>query len=319
MLKKVWEEILKYENIVLISHVNPDGDTIGSSLALFDVLKQLGKNIYLFNTSKALPKKYSFLPNYEKFSNVLPPKIDAVIVCDCATFERAGIKRGDYKVINIDHHSTNPSFGDENLVFKNFSSTAMVVYKMLKHNDINFSKDAATALYVGIVDDTNFFTSGNLDSNTFLNVSDIFSHGADINLVSNRLTQNVPLARFRLQEHAMNSVDLLKNARVAKIIIWQNDLKRTCAKREDAENLANIMCTLVSVELSFLILEEEDGAFKVSLRSKSDSIDVSKIAFKFGGGGHYGAAGFESSLLDPEEITLKILHEYDKEKNVVGL
>ncbi len=127
------------------------------------------------------------------------------------------------------------------------------------------------------------------------------------------------MAKFRLHEYAMKSVDLLRNGKVAKVSIWQNDLKRTGAKREDAEDLANMMRSLVSVELSFLILEEENGTFKISLRSKPNCVNVSKIAFKFGGGGHCLAAGFESSLFSDEEITLKILQEYDKEKNFAGI
>ena len=322
MFYKVWEEISKANNIVLISHINPDGDTLGSTLALFDVLKKAKKDVWLFNISKDLPKKYSFLANYKKISNSFPTKqakIDMLITCDCATFERTGLKKEEYKVVNIDHHSTNLNFGDENLVTRDSSSTAMIVYKMFKYNNVNFSKDAATALYTGIVDDTNFFTSGNLDDKTFLNVSDIVFRGADINLVSNKLTRNVSLAKFRLHEHAMNSVDLLKNGRVAKVTIFQSDLQKTGAKREDTEDLADLMCNLVSVEFSFLVLEEKNGTFKISLRSKPNGIDVSKIAFKFGGGGHHGAAGFESNLLNPDDIILKILHEYDKEKSFVNV
>jgi phosphoesterase RecJ-like protein len=319
MLGKAWEEIKKSDNIVLISHINPDGDTLGSTLALFDVLKKMDKNVSLFNVAKTLPKKYSFLKNYEQIANSLPVKIDTIITCDCATLKRAGINEGDYKIINIDHHATNLDFGDENLVLRDSSSTAMVLYKMFKHNNVDFSKDAATALYVGIVDDTNFFTSGNLDEKTFLNVSDIISRGADMNLVSSKLTQNVSLAKFRLHEHAMSKIDLLKNGKVANVVIWQSDLERTGAKREDTEELANLIRSLVSVEFSFLILEEKNGTFKISLRSKPNSVDVSKIAFKFGGGGHYVAAGFESEILDTKELVSKILHEYDKEKSFVRI
>lgn len=311
MFHKTWEEIKKSDNILLVSHVNPDGDTLGSILALYDVLKSIGKNVFLYNKSSNLPKRYNFLSNYEKISNSITSKIDTVLTCDCATFERTGIKRGDYKVINIDHHSTNLGFGDVNLVSKEASSTAMTIYKMLKLNGVDFSKDAATSLYVGIVDDTSFFTSGNLDDKTFLNVSDIVSKGADINLVSIKLTQNISLAKFRLNEYAMSSVDLLKNAKVAKVVILQSDLERTGAKREDAEDIANLIRDLVSVEMAIMVLEEVDGTFKISLRSKPNTIDVSKIAFEFGGGGHYGAAGFESSIVCIDELVYKILKEYD--------
>lgn len=312
MYQAVWQEILDSQSILLVSHVNPDGDSIGSTLALYQALKSLGKGVYLYNKSKSLPKKYEFLKNYSQISNHLTRKYDAVVTCDCATFERSGLPDCDFKVINIDHHITNQNFGTINLVDSNFLSTTLIIFELFNKNKIQISKDIATSLYLGVVEDTNFFIHGNINSDFFLHVSSLVSLGADTKLVSTRLKQSVSLAKFRLHQHAMNSVDLLKNGTVSRVIIWQDDLKRTGAKREDAEDIVNIICELTSVNMSILILEEESGEFKVSLRSKENTIDVSRIALQFNGGGHFNSAGFESNMADVNWLILKILDEYEK-------
>jgi phosphoesterase RecJ-like protein len=187
----------------------------------------------------------------------------------------------------------------------------MVVYEMLKTLGVSISKEAAAALYAGNVDDTGFFTYGNISAKTFANMAELINMGADPLYISRQLKQSFPLARFRLKEYVMQNVDLLKNGKVGLVVIWQDDLKRAGAKREDTEDIINIVRELVSVELAIMILEEENGDFKISLRSKS-CIDVSKIALKFGGGGHFGAAGFESELTNVEEIKSMILNEFEK-------
>ncbi|MFV0481720.1 MAG: DHH family phosphoesterase [Campylobacteraceae bacterium] len=311
MFVETWQEIKNSDNFLLASHKNPDCDTLGSTLSLYLVLKNLGKKVTLFNSTEVLPRRYSFLPCYNEIQNQINAKFDIVITCDCASFERTGLKKGNFKIVNIDHHATNKGFGDINLVKKTSSSVSMVVYELLKQNSIEITKDIATLLYAGIVEDTGYFTYGNIDEKTFINVADVVRRGADINLVSSSLNQSVPLARFRLHQYVMQNVDLLKNGKVARTIIMQDDLKRTGAKREDTEDIANLIRDLVNVEFAIMILEEDSGEFKVSLRGKN-SIDVSSIALKFNGGGHFGAAGFESSELDVDILTKKILDEYEK-------
>jgi phosphoesterase RecJ-like protein len=187
----------------------------------------------------------------------------------------------------------------------------MVVFEMLKANGVKISAKAATCLYAGNIDDTGFFAYGNMSAKTFMNSAELIELGADPIYISKQLKQSVPLARFRLKEHVMQTVDLLKNGKVGLVIITQDDLKRSGAKREDTEDIINIARELVSVELAVMILEEEDGSFKISLRSKN-YLDVSKIALKFGGGGHFGAAGFESEITDVNAIAAMILDEFDK-------
>ncbi|MDR1554553.1 MAG: DHH family phosphoesterase [Campylobacteraceae bacterium] len=312
MFKSVWQAVTESKSIVLASHINPDCDTLGCALAMFDVLQSIGKEVHLFNATEKLPGKLRFLPNFEYISSQLPNSFDTIIIFDCAKFERIGLGVNiNQKIINIDHHLTNSNFGDINLVMAGFSSACMVVFEMLKANGIKVSPRAAKCLYAGNIDDTGFFAYGNINSETFINSAELINLGADPVYISKQLKQSVPLARFRLKEHVMQTVDLLKNGRVGLVVIMQDDLKKSGAKREDTEDIINIIRDLVSVELGVMILEEEDGSFKISLRSKN-YLDVSKIALKFGGGGHFGAAGFESKITNVETIVSMVLNEFDK-------
>ncbi|MDR0666382.1 MAG: bifunctional oligoribonuclease/PAP phosphatase NrnA [Campylobacteraceae bacterium] len=315
MFKTAWQMIEKARDIVLMSHINPDCDTLGCSLALYDILQKRGKNVSLFNATENLPKKLRFMPYFSEIRSYLPPKFDTAIVCDCANFDRTGLDietiKKNARVINIDHHLTNSNFGDVNLVVSPNSSASMVVYEMLKQNDVKLTPEAASCLYTGTIDDTGFFAYGTINASTFFDMGELVKLGADPALISKQLKQSVPLARFRLKEYAAKSFDLQKNGMVGLLFIWQKDLKRTGAKREDTEDIINLIRDIVSVEMAVMILEEEDGSFKISLRSKN-YLDVSKIALKFGGGGHFGAAGFESSMTHAEDIAKMILNEFDK-------
>ncbi|MDR3178312.1 MAG: DHH family phosphoesterase [Campylobacteraceae bacterium] len=313
MFRSVWQAVTESKSVVLASHINPDCDTLGCALSMFDVLQSLGKEAHLFNATEKLPYKLRFLPNFEHISSQLPNDFDTLIVFDCAKFERTNLDKSLFKqkIINIDHHLTNSNFGDINLVSAEFPSACMVVYEMLKINDVKISAKAAACLYAGNIDDTGFFAYGNMSSKTFKSSAELIDLGADPIYISKQLKQSVPLARFRLKEHVMQTVDLLKNGRVGLVIIMQNDLKRSGAKREDTDDIINIIRDLVSVELGVMILEEEDGSFKISLRSKN-YLDVSKIALRFGGGGHFGAAGFESRITDINAIISMILNEFDE-------
>ncbi|MDR2099806.1 MAG: DHH family phosphoesterase [Campylobacteraceae bacterium] len=315
MFEAAWKAMEKAVNILLVSHVNPDCDTLGCSLALHDVLQKEGKSSYLFNATQNLPRKLGFMPYFDEIHSFLPAKFDTVVVCDCAKFDRTGLDinevRKEALIVNIDHHLTNSAFGDINLVITPNASACMVVYEMLKKNGVKLLPKAASCLYAGTIDDTGFFAYGAMDASTFSNMSELINLGADPALISKHLKQSVPLARLRLREYAAKSFDLMRSGMVGMLFIRQEVLKRTGAKREDTEDIINLIRDLVSVEMAVMILEEEDGSFKISLRSKN-SLDVSKIALKFGGGGHFGAAGFESFAMHAEDIAQMILNEFDK-------
>ncbi len=308
MYKKAWEVISDARHIVLVSHVNPDGDTIGSVLALYDALKRQNKKVSLYNATKELPHIYNFLPNIQKIKDRLPGFYDLVISCDCGSFERLKIQKGDYKIINIDHHSSNQMFGDINLVDKTSASAGVVVYEFLEQNGLKISRDCAVCLYVSIVEDTGFFSYSNLSEKTFKCVSKLVSYGVDAKEIATLLKSRVSLAKTRLLGYVLENFDLYFDAKVAFIGINRDVLTYTGAKRYDTKNIVNVLRDIITVKVSIMILEEKNGGFKISLRSQ-DEKDVSIVAKDFGGGGHKNSAGFEVADDDFEKLKNTVLQK----------
>ena len=309
MNQHAWQAMMNANAISLISHIHPDGDTLGSVLALYDVLKGLGKTVSLYNATPVMPRRFKFLPGIEEISDSFPPYyFDVAVTCDCGSLDRAVLKKGEFTLINIDHHATNTHFGDINLVREEFCSVTMVVYEMLVENHVAISPDAALCLYAGMAEDTGFFTYGNLTKRVFDTLANLTSLGADPARIARKMRQEVPLSSLRLRQHVLDNFELLENGTVAKSIITQSDLGRTGSHRDDTKNIINILRELVTVELAIMILEESDGSHKVSMRSKKE-IDVARIAQVLGGGGHRRAAGFDTQVHDPDVICRMILEE----------
>lgn len=308
MFNKAWQLIEKSQNIVLASHKNPDGDAIGSTLGLYPVLKKMGKKITIFNITKDISPKFDFLSNFHKIKCDFPKKCDLLIAFDCGHFDRLGIERGDYPLINIDHHKSNTYFGDINLVDGDAPSSSAVVFKMLKENRIEIGKDCANALYTALVEDTGFFSYESVNKNVFDIASQMVKAGADPFFVAKNIKERNSLAKMRLTALFIDSLRLYKNATIACGLVTQEMFNKTGAFRSDAEYLCNLARSLSTVELSILYIEEKNGKYKVSLRSK-DIVDVSKIAVKFSGGGHKRSAGFETDEADLYSLTKKIIKE----------
>lgn len=291
MYKEVWDKILDSKHIVLISHIHPDGDTIGANLALYNILKNLGKKVSLFNATKdELPIEFDFLEGYSKIMAKLPKYFDLAISCDCGSFDRLKIEQGDFELINIDHHASNDNFGDINIVLPQASSAGMVVYKFLKSNEVEITKQCAISLYTSIAEDTGFFQYGGIDESTFEVAKDLIKCGADPELIARNVQSRQSLAKIRLEAYMLSNFELHEDASIASIIIDNHVLKQSGAKRSDTKNMISKLLDIVNVKVSMMVLEQE-GFFKISLRSDGD-IDVSKISVIYGGGGHKNAAGF---------------------------
>ncbi len=309
MDKKLWEVIEVSENIVLCSHVNPDGDTLGSMIAFYLALKQIGKRSIMFNATKELAKRYDFLPFVSKIKKDFPNKCDLLICFDSGSFKRVGIEKGDYKVVNIDHHVSNTNFGDINFVNIKHASCTISVYEILKKSSIKIDRLIATCIYVGLVEDTNFF-SYNVDANVFKIAGELVDRKVDPILVAKNLKERDSLSKLRLTAKFLDNFELKCQAKVAIGEVTQKMLKICGATKSDSEHLADILKSLATVELVIFIFEEKESEYKVSLRSKGD-IDVSKIASKFGGGGHKNSAGFTYT-----KTKIQIVDQILKEVNI---
>jgi len=300
-VKEAYLRMKNAKSIILATHTNPDGDTISSALALYAVLKRMGKKVTLYNSSNELPLNFDFLPNFKRFKSILPPKYDLLIAVDCADFERLGIESVECDIINIDHHASNTNFGKFNIVDKNRPSASLVVYDFLVENQELISRDVATCIYTGLVSDTNFFIYRGVDKDIFKIASILVEKGADPVKVGENLKERDSLAKLRLTELFLRSIELKKNATVGVGIVTQSDFLKSGASKTDSEHLVNIIISLATVKLALFLRELDGGKYKFSLRSKGD-FDVSKIALRYGGGGHKNAAGFVGQLDLIDEI-----------------
>jgi phosphoesterase RecJ-like protein len=295
-LKKSWQEayelIKNNNNFLVVSHKNPDGDAIGSEIALTMALKKMGKNVYIYNSDPP-PDKYA---KFSKASLVKTKKKDfkedVTIFVDCAEIERVGrIKENlDFSKpsINIDHHIGNTKFGTVNIIKPDHSSTAEIIYQLIK-DKIEMDKEIATYLYIGILTDTGAFRYPNTTSHSLRVASELVAYGVIASQVSEFIWFTDPEARIKLLGDVLRTMDLYD--KISIMYVSQEMLKRNGAKEEDTEEFVDYGLSIKRIETAAIIKEREDGTLKVSLRSKNN-VPVQELAAKYGGGGHRTASGF---------------------------
>ena len=305
---KALELIEKSKYILIITHVNPDPDSIGSALALSNLFHENRIKHKVFNVSDDLPQNLDFIPRFEKITNQLPAYFDLAISVDCGTYKRLGFELDpSIPLINFDHHKSNDSFGTVNIVDPMKSSTAELVFEFFKHNGLYITKNSATALYVGIYDDTLAFSLGRCDEITFEKINFLVECGASPSDIANKLLRRDSLAKYRIIPKVLDSLELFKEGEVASIIAKEEWFKQTGAHNRDCEDALDMVMSIAIVRIAFFV-RVVNGTSRVSLRSKG-KIDVSAIAGKFGGGGHFNAAGCTLDMLDVEKAKDLVLKE----------
>ena len=311
---KALELIEKSRYILIITHVNPDPDSIGSALALSNLFHENKIKHKVFNISSDLPQNLDFIPRFEKITDQLPAFFDLAISVDCGTYKRLGFELdSSIPLINFDHHKSNNSFGAVNIVDPQKSSTAELVFEFFKHNGLYITKDSATALYVGIYDDTLAFSLGRCDEKTFEKINFLVECGASPSEIANKLLRRDSLAKYRIIPKVLDSLELFKEGEVASIVAYEEWFKQTGAHNRDCEDALDMIMSIAIVRIAIFV-RVVNGVSRVSLRSKGQ-IDVSKIAAEFGGGGHFNASGCTIETLDVEkakEIVLKEIFEIYK-------
>jgi bifunctional oligoribonuclease and PAP phosphatase NrnA len=304
-LELVAEELRSGERFLLTTHENPDGDALGSLLALHRILLQLGKDSVMFLAAKEfpLPVEYRFLPLEEVFHEPPADVVDRVVVfLDCGNIDRMPVdflRREDAHVINIDHHHDNTRFGTLNLVDVEASSTVEIVYDLAGLLGAELTPEIAAALYVGLVTDTGRFSYENTDSRSHLVAAELIDAGVDVHDTYRRLYERVPVEKLGLISRALDNVQLECNGALILTYLSAEDFAATGAGHELTEGIIDHLRAVEGVQVAALVRdlpEEGGGARKVSLRSSDGSIDVSAIARKHGGGGHERAAGFSTDL-----------------------
>ena len=308
---KALELIEKSKYILIITHVNPDADTISSALALSSFFFENKIKHKVYNIGSNLPLNLDFINRFSKITNQMPDFFDLAISVDCGSKQRLGFELdSNVPLINIDHHKSNDDFGTINIVNYHKSSTAEVLYDFFKYNGLYITKNTATALYVGIYDDSLGFTISRCDEMTFEKVNFLVKCGAHPALIADKLIRRDSLAKYRVLPKVLESLELFDEGRVAIIYAQPSWLKETGATVVDCEEALDMINNIAVVKIA-AFLRIVNNTVRVSLRSK-DGIDVSNIAKKFNGGGHVEAAGCSlecDDVLIGKKIILKEILE----------
>ena len=308
-LDNILEEIKKADTILLLAHENPDGDAIGSVLAMHLALKKIGKKSDILMDD--LPKTYDFLPgmkDVKKENNI--EKYDLVIALDASTVKVLGnyaekFENAKCKIV-IDHHGTNTMFGDLNYVDQESPACCQILLVLFSYFNIELDKDIGTCILAGIITDTGGFRYDGVTAETFQFVAKLSEIGVKIPMVYQRVYASMPKTKFDLLRIAINRLEFLYDGKVAYTYITKQDEEKVNAQSGDHDGIVEKGRDVEGVEVSVFLRETPKG-IKASLRSK-EYVNVAEIGRIFGGGGHVRAAGctVQGSI---EQVKLQILNQ----------
>ncbi len=295
IIDRILETIREHQTFCVVGHVRPDGDCIGSQLGLGLALQAAGKSVKVWNED-AVPQKYKFLNVDGLFEKPRRgERFDCVIATDCASYERLGrvgewVK--DRKVlINIDHHASNPRYGDINWISPRDPSCGELIYRLIKAARWPITRPIADLLFTAISTDTGSFQYATTRPGTFHAGAELVTRGANLANICNEVYQSYPLSRAKLLQHVYSKFRLTEHDRIAWFWLKQKDFNRTGADSNDTEGLIDHIRAIEPVVVACVFEEVEHGLTRISLRSKSSQVNVSSICAQFGGGGHPAAAG----------------------------
>lgn len=295
MFRKIKNIIDNGERFLITTHIDPDGDAIGSSFSLYWVLESFQKKPFIYMRDQ-VPYMYEFLPRPPRMSHKELPggDYDAVFALDCGNLFRVGngheLLKERGPLINIDHHTTNETFGVVNVINQDSSSTAEILYKLYRSMKAPLTFDVAINLYTAIFTDTGSFRYSNTNPEAFLICEKMMKHGVSPSYVAEMVHENHPKERFFLLREVLASLELLENDSVALALITKDMFRKTGTSKEHSEGFVENIKEMRGINVAILIREVTSYQYKVSMRSKGNT-DVAKICNHFGGGGHRNAAG----------------------------
>lgn len=289
--QSLWQRLLSAKKPALLTHRNPDADTLGSALALYHALERCGVRAVLVACELPLAPKFHFLPGIERFKAAVPKDCDLLVAIDSGDAKLLIPDRPDVEMIVIDHHESNRRYGSINLVRPECGATAEVVADLLEAVGVKLNAKIAAALYAALASDTRFFTTDRVGAGTFRRAAQLLEAGADAEAIGNALARNRSMAELRLTGRLLSAMTLHGNGRIAAATVTRADLAACGAELADTADLPDLLLSAVTAEAAVLVVELPGGRVKGSLRAKG-ALNVSHIAARFGGGGHPKAAGF---------------------------
>jgi phosphoesterase RecJ-like protein len=312
--EEIIEVLRKAPQVALFSHVSPDGDCIGSMLAIGLVLEKMGKKVSFYNPDP-VPSNLAFLPGSSRISQELPsPQPKILLFVDCTDLERVNMSMSDISVdctvLNIDHHVSNMFFGDYNWVDAQASAAGEVALKLINMLGVEVDLDMATNLYTAILTDSGCFEYSNTTAQTHRLAADLLDKGVDLPCIHHNIFNQKPLAQIKLLTRALNGLEIRADGQLAIMILSQEDFQKSNAGLDLSEGLINYARSIAGVEVAVLLKEAGPQEIKGGLRSNL-WLNVNEIAALFGGGGHQRAAGctLRSPMAEAKQSIITVIEE----------
>ncbi len=299
--------------VVIATHVDPDGDAVGSSLGLAGLLRVEGKTVTVYDRDP-VPYNYKFLPGAESLGDRLPEACDLLCLLDCSSRERAGEKlaawRGARRTLCIDHHLTATAEADLNLIYPEASATGELVYELARVRNPGFGADIALNLYTAILTDTGSFRYSNASPSAFAAAGDLVARGVNPWDVTQQVYESHPLARIKLLALVLETLQLSPSGRAASVTVTREMFAATGSNSEFTDGMINYPRSIAGVEVAFMVRETGDNEYKVSFRSRG-RVNVAELAAEYGGGGHHNAAGcrMQGSLDEINRRVFRMIEE----------
>jgi phosphoesterase RecJ-like protein len=316
MIQKISELIDRCRVFLITTHERPDGDAIGSSLALHHMLRGMGKESVVYCQDE-IPENYRFLPASDRIVGELPPpeSFDAAFILDCGEIDRVGREAKRVAavslLVNIDHHVSNGGFCDTTLIDTEASSTGELIFRLASHMGHAISEEMASCIYTAILTDTGGFRYGNAGRGAHLAAAELVSRGANPQWISENVYETNPPAKIRLLAAVLPTLSLDEDGSVGSLVVMRQALAEAGAMPEHTEGFVDLPRTIRGVQISILYSEMPDGRFKLSMRSKG-KVNVERVARTFGGGGHLNAAAcmVAGELPDIRRRVLEVIRSF---------
>jgi phosphoesterase RecJ-like protein len=305
--EQVLEELRSARKLLVVTHENPDGDALGSLVAMQEILTTIGKDSEAFIDERELPlpQEYRFLP-LDQALTVPPPDIEqrTVVFLDCGNLERnpaEAFQRDGMRIVNIDHHHDNTHFGTVNLVDPEASCTAEIVWDLLHGLGVQLTVEIGEALYVGLITDTGRFMYENTSARSHLMAAELIDSGVEVHDIYRRVYEGLPYGKLALLARGLANIKRFDGGRLTVTELSESDYVASDAQESYSEGLIDHLRAVEGTAVAALIRDrigntDGDRQRKVSLRSSDERVDVSAIARTQGGGGHRQAAGFSTTM-----------------------